>query len=143
MFFMSPNNDRCHRFSLAPRREVIDCARCRALACQLHLAGVRMHPLLTSLLLLAPAVLAGSLVGALLVFSAKRRVRRPAPRVSSRSAVQLALRLARLGQRTMLVETSGGGVRVARLDEAARGPRLQYVASIADGALILARQHAP
>jgi hypothetical protein len=100
-----------------------------------------MHPALTFLFALAPAVLAGALVGALLVLGA-RRAPRPCSSPSGRSAVQLALRLARLGQRTLLVETRGGGVRLVRMDEAA-GRRLQYVASIADGALILARQNAP
>lgn len=101
-----------------------------------------MHPALTLLVSLAPAILAGSLVGALLVLGV-RRDSRLRSRVSGRSAVQLALRLARLGQRTMLVETRGGGVRVVRMEEAKNGPRLQYVAAIAGGALILARQSAP
>lgn len=56
-----------------------------------------------------------------------------------RSAVRLALRLAKLGQRTLLVE-AGARVRVVRMQEAAAGPRLQYVAALANGALILARQ---
>ncbi len=58
---------------------------------------------------------------------------------ADRSAVRLALRLAKLGQRTLLVET-GARVRVVTLQEAAQGPRLQYVAALAGGALILARR---
>lgn len=53
-----------------------------------------------------------------------------------RSAVRLALRLARLGQRTLLVE-SGERMQVVRAAEASRGPALQYVAAL--GPLILAR----
>jgi hypothetical protein len=58
-----------------------------------------------------------------------------------RSAVRLALRLARYGQRTLLVD-NGNGVRLVRIDEAAAGPKLDYVAALVGGALILARQSA-
>lgn len=63
----------------------------------------------------------------------------PARAPLDRSAVRLALRLASLGQRTLLVE-SGARVRVVRLQDAAQGPRLQFVAALAKGALILARR---
>jgi len=56
-----------------------------------------------------------------------------------RTAVRLALRLAGMGQRTVLVE-SEAGVRVMRFEEAARGPRLKLVGARAGGALILARR---
>jgi hypothetical protein len=65
--------------------------------------------------------------------------RRPVHAPLDRSAVRLALRLASLGQRTLLVE-SGARVRVVRMQEAAQGPRLQYVAALANGTLILARR---
>jgi hypothetical protein len=56
-----------------------------------------------------------------------------------RSAVRLALRLASVGQRTLLVER-GNRMRVVRADGAAPPVRLQYVAALQKGALILARE---
>jgi len=57
-------------------------------------------------------------------------------RIAGRTAVRLGLRMARFGQRTLLVE-SAGMVRVARAEDAAPG-QLQYVGAL--GNLILARQ---
>lgn len=65
------------------------------------------------------------------------RKRRSGP--ADRSAVRLALRLAKLGQRTLLVE-SGAGMRVVRPQDAGEGPQLQFIAAQANGALILARR---
>lgn len=88
--------------------------------------------------LLLNGVLAGAaLFAGLPLLLLGRKAGRDGP--GDRSAVRLALRLAKLGQRTMLVE-SGARVRVVTLKEAAQGPRLQYVAALAGGALILARR---
>lgn len=65
------------------------------------------------------------------------RKRRSGP--ADRSAVRLALRLAKLGQRTLLVE-SGAGMRVVRPQDAGERAQLQFVAAQANGALILARR---
>lgn len=75
---------------------------------------------------------AGLLLPLLLLLAPRRSAR-----CSDRSAVRLALRLAKGGERTLLVE-SAEGVRVARVDEAGRG--LQFVGALANGALILARR---
>ena len=69
--------------------------------------------------------------------------RRPAGgAIPDRSAVRLALRLARPGQRVVLVEMRAG-YRVLPLDAAARRPgRLEILASLSRGALLLARERA-
>lgn len=82
-------------------------------------------------------VVAGATLFAGLPILLLGRKRRSGP--ADRSAVRLALRLARLGQRTLLVE-SGAGMRVVRPQDAAQGPQLQFVAAQANGALILARR---
>jgi hypothetical protein len=89
----------------------------------------------------AALLLNGILPGAVLLCApAALLVRtKPVRAPLDRSAVRLALRLASLGQRTLLVE-SGARMRVVRMQEAAQGPRLQYVAALANGALILARR---
>jgi hypothetical protein len=82
-------------------------------------------------------VVPGAILFAGLPFLLLRRKRRSGP--VDRSAVRLALRLAKLGQRTMLVE-SGARMRVVRPQDAATGPQLQFIAAQANGALILARR---
>ena len=78
-------------------------------------------------------------VAAALLLLPRRLLRREPPSAPpDRSAVQLALRLAGVGERTLLVD-SGAGMRVIRIQEAPRG-RLQFVGALAGGALILARQ---
>lgn len=83
----------------------------------------------------------GALVASLLLLQAAsreliRKRRTKGARIAGRTAVRLGLRMARFGQRTLLVE-SAGKVRVARAEDAAPG-RLQYVGAL--GNLILARQ---
>jgi hypothetical protein len=61
---------------------------------------------------------------------------RPAP--PSRSAVRLALRIARYGEKVVLVDT-GTNIRIER-PGATRRPELQILASLAGGALVVARR---
>ena len=82
-------------------------------------------------------VFAGAALFAGLPVLLLRRRRRDGP--VDRSAVRLALRLAKLGQRTLLVE-SGQRMRVVRPQDAAQGPQLQFIGAHANGALILARR---
>jgi hypothetical protein len=81
-------------------------------------------------LALAAGALAGIALGILLL------PRRQAAQVQppSRSVVQLAIRLAQRGQRTLLVE-SGSRLRLAR----SASPDLKVLGSLAGGALLLAR----
>ena len=62
--------------------------------------------------------------------------------IPDRSAVRLALRLARPGQKVVLVEMRAG-YRVLPLDAAARRPgQLEILASLSRGTLLLARERA-
>lgn len=88
------------------------------------------------LALLSALLLAG---GTVLLASALVLVPRQRARQIDRSAVQLALRLASFGERTVLVER-GSRMRVVRLDGAAAPRGLQYVGALQKGALILARE---
>jgi hypothetical protein len=56
----------------------------------------------------------------------------------SRSAVQLALRIARYGEKVVLVDT-GSSIRIEPA-AAARRPDLQVLGSVAGGALVVARR---
>jgi hypothetical protein len=56
----------------------------------------------------------------------------------SRSAVRLALRIARYGEKIVLVDT-GTSIRIERAG-ATRRPDLQVLASLAGGALVVARR---
>lgn len=77
---------------------------------------------------------------ALLAAAAVLLPRRASTRAfGDRAAVKLALRLAGHGERTLLVE-GATGLRVERIAEALQGGRLQYVAALANGTLILARR---
>jgi hypothetical protein len=145
---MSPNNDVRRMKSSRRFREPLDLPASASLARTLQAASVRMRrPVIlpvavTSAILGAALLLNGVLAGAalfatlpLLLLGRKGRDEGPA----DRSAVRLALRLAKLGQRTLLVE-SGARMRVVTLQEAAQGPQLQYLGARANGALILARR---
>lgn len=86
--------------------------------------------------LLVNGVLAGAALFAGLPLLLLRRRKSEGP--VDRSAVRLALRLAKLGQRTLLVE-SGARMRVVQPQEGGQGP-LQFIGARANGALILARR---
>jgi hypothetical protein len=144
---MSPNDDARRMESARRPSEAVDFTAGGKLARTLQAASVRMRrpvilPLAVSGAILGAALLLNGVLGGAALFAGLPllffgRKRRDGP--IDRSAVRLALRLARLGQRTMLVET-GARVRVVTLQEAAQGPQLQYVAALAGGALILARR---
>jgi hypothetical protein len=143
---MSPNNDIRRLKTAASASEAVDFPASGSLARTLQAASLQMRPRVILPLAVAAAVvgaallLNGILPGAALLAGAPlllaRRRKRAGP--LDRSAVRLALRLAKVGQRTLLVET-GSRVRVVRMQDAADGPRLQYIAALANGALILAR----
>lgn len=61
--------------------------------------------------------------------------------IAGRSAVRLALRMAQPGQRVVLVEMPAG-YRVVPIERARTGGPLRLFASLAGGALILARPRA-
>jgi hypothetical protein len=63
---------------------------------------------------------------------------RKPPAAPSRSAVRLALRIAGYGEKVVLVE-SGTNIRIER-PGATRRPELQVLASLAGGALVVARR---
>jgi hypothetical protein len=143
---MSPNNDSCRMNSSRAVREVVDSSTHGRLARTLQAASPRMrHAVILAAIgaaVLGAALVLNGVMEGLALFCALplalvRRKRREA--VPDRAAVRLALRLARLGQRTMLVE-SDRRVRVVRLQEVAHGPQLQFVGALAGGALILARR---
>ena len=81
---------------------------------------------------------AGLLLLVFPIFILKSKSRSRAP---DRSVVRHALRFAQLGQKTLLVDT-GSKFRVVLSDEAAAAlePELKILASLAGGALLVARQ---
>jgi hypothetical protein len=144
---MSPIDDRRRMKTASPPREAVEYSADAPLARTLQVASVRMRPPVTLPAAIGAAILGTALLangvapGAalllglpLLMLLPRRKPQGPL----DRSAVRLALRLARVGQRTLLVE-SGDHLRVVRIHDAAAGPKLQYVAALADGALLLAR----
>ena len=145
---MSPNSDERRMKSSRLPSELVDFATSASLARRLQATSVRMRLPVTFSVAVGGAVLGaalllnGMLSGALLLAGLpllpllRRRSAHQGP--VDRSAVRLALRLAQLGQRTLLVET-GARMRVVTLQEAARGPQLQYIGARSNGALILAR----
>jgi hypothetical protein len=144
---MSPNGDERRMKSSALRREVVDSMARDRMAWTLQRSSRPMRPPVILSLAVGAAILGAALVlngvvaGAALFAGLPlllvRRRRRSGP--VDRSAVRLALRLAKLGQRTLLVE-SGAGMRVVRPQDAAEGPQLQFIAAQSNGALILARR---
>jgi hypothetical protein len=86
---------------------------------------------LTEFLALAAGVIAGVALGIMLL---PRRKPGPA-QLPSRSVVQLAIRLAQRGQRTLLVE-SGSRLRLVH----SGSPHLKVLAALAGGALLVARE---
>jgi hypothetical protein len=68
----------------------------------------------------------------------RRVFARERPVAPSRSAVRLALRIARYGEKVVLVDT-GRNIRIER-PGATRRPELQILASLAGGALLIARR---
>jgi hypothetical protein len=144
---MSPNGDECRMKSSRRNRELLDSTKDRTLACRLQATSVRMRlPVTFSLAVLSAILGAGLLLNGVLAGAALfgglplvflRRKKHEGP--IDRSAVRLALRLARLGQRTILVE-SGTRMRVVNVQDLAQGAQLQFVGARANGALILARR---
>jgi hypothetical protein len=131
--------------SASPRGEPVDFMTTRRLARPLQRVSTQMRrPVLLSvtiaaMILGAALLLNGVVYGAALFLPVLALSLRRPPRApdDDRSAVRLALRLARAGEKTLLVE-SGSHVRVARIGEERAG--LQYVGALANGALILARR---
>ena len=68
----------------------------------------------------------------------RRLFARECPAAPSRSAVRLALRIARYGEKVVLVDT-GTNIRIERPGVTGR-PELQILASLAGGALVVARR---
>jgi hypothetical protein len=144
---MSPNGDERRMKSSRCRREVVDSPARARMAWSLQRSSPDMRPpvifsvAVGASILGAALVLNGVVAGAALLAGLPllllRRRRRDGP--VDRSAVRLALRLAKLGQRTLLVE-SGSGMRVVRPQDASHGPQLQFIGAKANGALILARR---
>lgn len=144
---MSPNDDVRRMKSAAARSEVVDSMVRARMAWTLQRSSRPMRPPVTLCLAVGACILGAALVlngvvaGATLFAGLPilllGRKRRSGP--ADRSAVRLALRLAKLGQRTLLVE-SGAGMRVVRPQDAGEGPQLQFIAAQANGALILARR---
>lgn len=150
---MSSASDK-RRLKMATRsREAVDSSTPRKLARTLQAASARMRsvsslPLSVVLAVFGAALVANGLAfpsalllasGAGLLCAAVLVVPRTRARAIDRSAVRLALRLASFGQRTLLVER-GSRMCVVRADAAAPPARLQYVAALQKGALILARE---
>lgn len=133
--------------------EPFDLASQARLARTLQSASARMRnpsrfPVSVVLAVFGAALLANGLAfldelligaGTALLSAALLLVPRARAAQMDRSAVRLALRLASVGQRTLLVER-GNRMCVVRAEGAPPRVRLQFVAALQKGALILARE---
>ena len=158
---MSPASDSCRAKTARGAAEVLDSVRAAARAIAWHEHCKRLAPPMripSAVFLLVCSAL-GALASAELAWAAVAPPRalllsavlacalglallrrRPQAVIADRSAVRLALRLARPGQQVVLVEMPAG-YRVLPLDAAARRRgQLEILASRSRGALLLARE---